>query len=312
MNRLAYGLILLAWLYSLVAHAEPYRKQAGVAGQLIAVGSDSMANLMALWSAQFNEYYPHVKVQIQASGSSTAPPALSEGTANIGAMSRELKYNEINQFTRRHGYPPLALKVAVDAIAIFVQHDNPLTGVSIEQIDRIFSVTRFCAGGQPLLFWHQLDSASWQLKQPIVVFGRNSISGTYGQFKRRALCDGDFRASVRELPGSASVVQSIAATRGAIGYAAFGHKTAGVRALAVADKNNHYIPVTAQTIESGRYPLTRYLYLVVNKKPGQPLPSLEKAFLRFVLSYSGQRLVDQDGYFALPDKLAFQQKQIIN
>lgn len=310
-GRLVLWLVLAYVLCHGSVYAAAYKQQPGVSGHLTSVGSDTMANLMALWSQAFNQYYPHVKFQIQASGSSTVPPALTEGTANIGAMSRALKFSEINQFTQRHGYPPLALKVAVDAIAIFVEQDNPVSRITIGQIDRIFSISRFCDGGTPIRFWHQLDSAYPGANQPIIMFGRNSVSGTYGQFKLRALCDGDFRASVREQPGSASVVQSIAATKGAIGYAAFGHKTAGVKTLAVANEAGDSVPVTLQSIGSGNYPLTRYLYLVVNKQPDLPLPTLEREFLRFVLSGSGQRLVWRDGYFGLSDKLSQQQLTII-
>lgn len=277
-----------------------YQKQPGVAGSITSVGSDTLASLMTNWSRSFKQLYPQVKFQIQASGSSTAPPALTEGTASIGPMSRELKISEINYFSRRNGYQPLAIKVAVDAIAIFVDNDNPLQGLTKQQIDGIFSITRFCGAPKTITTWQQLGLKDRLANRKIKMFGRNSVSGTYGLFKRIALCNGDFKPNVNELPGSVSVVQSVANSSGAIGYAAFGRKNASVRILPVANQDNELVPATAKTIASGEYPFTRFLYLVVNKKPDDLLPLLEQEFLRFVLSESGQEIVKKEGYVAIP------------
>lgn len=280
-----------------------YQKQPGVAGSITSVGSDTLATLMTNWSRAFKQLYPQVKFQIQASGSSTAPPALTEGTANIGPMSRELKISEINYFSRRNGYQPLAIKVAVDAIAIFVDTNNPLEGLTKQQIDSIFSVTRFCGAPSDMTSWSEFGIKGRLANRKIKIFGRNSVSGTYGLFKRIALCNGDFKPTVNELPGSVSVVQSVANSWGAIGYAAFGRKNASVKTLPIANDNNVFVQATSETIASGRYPFTRFLYLVVNKPPDNLLPLLEQEFLRFVLSQSGQDIVKREGYVAIPEQL---------
>lgn len=277
-----------------------YQKQPGVAGSITSVGSDTLANLMTNWSRSFKQLYPQVKFQIQASGSSTAPPALTEGTANIGPMSRELKTSEINYFSRRNGYQPLAIKVAVDAIAIFVGNDNPLTGLTKQQIDGVFSITRFCGAPNEINTWRDLGLKNGIANRNIKRFGRNSVSGTYGLFKRVALCNGDFKSNVNELPSSVSVVQSVANSSGAIGYAAFGRKNASVRIVPIGNQYDELVPATAATIASGEYPFTRFLYLVVNKKPDDLLPLLEQEFLRFVLSELGQAIVEKEGYVAIP------------
>lgn len=292
--------------------AEDYQKQPGVSGTVTSVGSDTLGNLMTFWAEEFKRYYPHVAFQIQASGSSTAPAALTEGTANVGPMSRELKESEIAYFSKVHGYQPTVLKVAIDAIALFVDLHNPVEGLNLQEIDGIFSVTRYCGAAQPITYWHQLGlPESWQNKR-IRLFGRNSVSGTYGLFKAEALCQGDFLATVNEQPGSASVVQSVAYSDGALGYAGFGYKTAGVRALSIAREGKQYIAPSMENIASGDYPLSRFLYLVVNKAPDQPLPLLEREFIRFILSPAGQDLVRRDGFIPVPDALIRQQLRLIS
>ncbi|QJR80295.1 phosphate ABC transporter substrate-binding protein [Alteromonas pelagimontana] len=288
-----------------------YERKPGVAGKITSVGSDTLANLMSFWSQEFKSMYPQVKFQIQASGSSTAPPALTEGTATIGPMSRDLKPSEIRAFVRKHGYPPTVLRVAMDAIAIFVERRNPVRGLTLEQVDALFSVTRFCGGEQPITQWKQLGLNSDEYRHPIRLFGRNSVSGTYGLFKVMALCDGDFRDTVNELPGSASVVLSVATSQDGLGYAAYGYKTAGVRALPIGKTFDSLIPLTTQTVRDETYPFARYLYLVINKSPTEALPTLEREFLHYVLSKEGQQQVQRDGYFSVPGDVLLRQRRMI-
>lgn len=289
-----------------------YERQPGVAGKITSVGSDTLANLMTFWSQEFKSLYPQVSFQIQASGSSTAPPALIEGTATIGPMSRELKPSEIRDFVRKYGYPPVVLRVAMDAIAIFVERRNPLQGLTLQQVDGIFSKTQFCGAQSPINHWSQLGLEGDAFNAPIRLYGRNSVSGTYGLFKIMALCDGDFRNTVNEQPGSASVVLSVASGRGAMGYAAYGYKTAGVRALPLGYAADALIPLTIDTVRNETYPFARFLYLVINKKPGEPLPTLEREFLRFILSKEGQQQVVRDGYFPIREDVLMRQRRLIN
>ncbi|WP_343846976.1 phosphate ABC transporter substrate-binding protein PstS family protein [Bowmanella denitrificans] len=308
--RISAALLSLA-LCVLPVSADEYQKQPGVSGTITSVGSDTLGNLMTFWAEEFKRYYPHVAFQIQASGSSTAPAALTEGTANVGPMSRDLKESEIAYFSKVHGYQPTVLKVAIDAIALFVDLHNPVAGLNLQEVDAIFSVTRYCGGPESIAYWHQLGlQGSWKNKR-IRLFGRNSVSGTYGLFKAEALCQGDFLATVNEQPGSASVVQSVAYSDGALGYAGFGYKTAGVRALSIARQGNQYISPSMENIASGQYPLSRFLYLVVNKAPEQPLPLLEREFIRFILSPVGQDLVRRDGFIPVPDNVIRQQLRLI-
>ena len=195
-----------------------YVKASGVSGNLSSVGSDTLANLMTLWAEEFKRQYPNVNIQIQAAGSSTAPPALTEGTANLGPMSRKMKDKEIEAFETRYGYKPTAIGVAIDALAVYVHKDNPIQGMTIQQVDSIFSSTRRCGGVSSIDTWGQLGLTGEWAARDIQMFGRNSVSGTYGYFKEEALCKGDFRNNVNEQPGSASVVQSVSTSVNGIGY----------------------------------------------------------------------------------------------
>ena len=134
-----------------------YERASGISGNLTSVGSDTLANLMTLWGEEFKKNYPNVNIQVQAAGSSTAPPALAEGTSNMGPMSRMMKDSEIQAFEERHGYRPTAVPVAIDALAVYVHKDNPIKGLTIEQVDAIFSSTRRCGTGADITRWGDLD-----------------------------------------------------------------------------------------------------------------------------------------------------------
>lgn len=282
-----------------------YKSVSGISGNLSSVGSDTLANLMTLWSESFKRTYPNVNVQIQAAGSSTAPPALTEATSNFGPMSRKMKPREIAAFEDRYGYKPLAIPVAIDALAVFVNKDNPIKGMSINEVDAIFSSTRKCGEDKDITKWGDLGmSGNWK-NRDIQMYGRNSVSGTYGYFKKKTLCKGDFKNNVNEQPGSASVVQSVSSSVNGIGYSGIGYKTSGVRAIPLSRKpGRHFIEATAKNAIKGVYPLARFLYIYVNKKPNKDLAPLDKEFIKMVLSKQGQEVVIKDGYIPLPEVVA--------
>lgn len=280
-----------------------YSQASGVAGNISSVGSDTLANLMTLWAEEFGKIYPNVNIQIQAAGSSTAPPALTEGTANLGPMSRKMKDNEIEDFESKYGYKPTAIPVAIDALAVFVNKDNPVKGLSIPQVDAIMSSTRKCGHANDITNWGQAGLTGGWASKPIQLYGRNSVSGTYGFFKDEALCKGDFKSNVNEQPGSASVVQAVTTSANGIGYSGIGYSTSGVKAIPLAAKEGApFVEPTPENATSGAYPLSRFLYIYVNKKPNEPLAPLEKEFIKMVLSKTGQQVVIKDGYIPLPAK----------
>jgi len=277
-----------------------YKKVSGVSGNLSSVGSDTLANMMTFWAEEFKRTYPNVNIQIQAAGSSTAPPALTEATSNLGPMSRGMKSKEIEAFEKRYGYKPTAVRVAIDALAVFVHKDNPIKGLRIDQVDAIFSSNRKCGADKDVDRWGDLSLTGDWTGKDIQLYGRNSVSGTYGYFKKKALCKGDFKNTVNEQPGSASVVQSVSASLNGIGYSGIGYKTSGVRALPLAKKGDNFVEANMKNAVSKKYPLSRFLYVYVNKHPNKPLAPMEAEFLKMVLSKSGQKIVEKDGYIPLP------------
>jgi len=288
---------------SVEAGIPDYQKASGISGNLSSVGSDTLANLMTLWAEEFNRVYPNVNIQIQAAGSSTAPPALTEGTSNLGPMSREMKDDELEAFESKYGYKPTAIPVAIDALAVMLNKDNPIKGLTIEQVDAIFSSTLKCGGAKEIDTWGDAGVSAWASKS-IQLYGRNSVSGTYGYFKEHALCKGDFKNNVNEQPGSASVVQSVTSSANGIGYSGMGYTTSGVRMVPLAKKGStNYVEATPANAINGTYPLTRYLFIYVNKKPNQPLAPLDGEFIKMVLSKTGQQVVIKDGYIPLPAKV---------
>jgi phosphate transport system substrate-binding protein len=291
-----------------VAHAQAvkvdsalpgYERVSGVSGNLNSIGSDTLNNLMTLWAEGFQAVYPNVKIQIEGKGSSTAPPALIEGTAQLGPMSRPMKNTEIDAFEKKYGYRPTEIKVAIDALAVYVHKDNPVKSLTMAQVDGIFSSTRR-GGGPAIERWGDAGLTGPWAGRAISLYGRNSASGTYGFFKDVALKGGDYRPTVKEQPGSSSVVQGIASDLGGIGYSGIGYMTSGVRAVPLAGADGKPYTASPENCLSGKYPLARFLYIYVNKKPGQPMDKLTAEFLRFVLSKEGQEVVVKDGYYPLP------------
>lgn len=282
-----------------------YQKAAGVSGNFTSVGSDTLNNLMTLWAEEYKRLYPNVNIQIQGAGSSTAPPALTEGASNFGPMSRLMTAREVESFEKKHGYKPTAIGVAIDALAVYVNKDNPIKGLSLEEVDAAMSVGRKCGAAADTTKWGQLGLAGEWANRDIAMYGRNSVSGTYGFFKETALCKGDFKRNVAEQPGSASVVQSVSTQLNALGYSGIGYKTSGVRALPLSKKKGEpFVEPDAKHAIDGTYPLARVLYVYVNKKPNQPLAPLEREFFKMVLSKQGQEVTIKDGFVPVPNALA--------
>jgi phosphate transport system substrate-binding protein len=284
---------------------KPYVKVSGVSGTINSIGSDTLNNLITLWAEGFRKQYPNVKIQVEGKGSSTAPPALIEGTAQLGPMSRTMKSSEIDAFEAKFGYPPTAYPVAVDALALFVNKDNPVKGLTIPEVDAMFSKSRRQGFAIDTTRWGQIGLADDWVSAPISLYGRNSASGTYGFFKEHALKNGDFKDQVKEQPGSASVVQGISEDRFGIGYSGIGYTTSGVKMVPLAAKSGQpFVEPTHANTKTGTYPLWRYLYIYVNHAPGKTLSPIVKEFLAYVYSKEGQSDVLRDGYFPVDGTVA--------
>lgn len=319
-NKILLAVLMIATLGMYSASAETkvderipkYKKATGVSGNANSIGSDTMNNLMTLWLEGFRKYYPLVNVQIEGKGSSTAPPALIEGTAQFGPMSRPMKSKEIDSFEKKYGFKPTEIRTSLDALAVFVHKDNPLKSLSLDEVDAVFSKNRKRGIAEDIVTWGGLGLTGEWANQPIRLFGRNSASGTYGYFKDEALKKGDFKDAVKEQPGSASVVQGITEDKFAMGYSGIGYKTSGVKTLALSDKKGDKVyDGSYENVLNGDYPLSRYLYLYIVKSPTKPLDPLVKEFLKFVLSYEGQEIVVKDGYLPLSYDVVMEQLQML-
>jgi len=278
-----------------------YKAASGISGNLNSIGSDTLNNVMTLWAEGFKKFYPNVNIQIEGKGSGTAPPALIEGTAQLGPMSRPMKGTEIDAFEAKYGYKPTPLRTSLDSLAVFVNKDNPIKGLTMPQVDAIFSKTRRCRMPNEVKTWGEAGVDGAWAGSPISLYGRNSASGTYGFFKEHALCNGDYKDTVKEQPGSASVVQGVSEDRNGAGYSGIGYATSGVRAVPLAAKEGEqYYAANYENVISGKYPMSRFLLVYINRAPGQPVDPLVREFAKFVLSKEGQEVVVKDGYFPLP------------
>lgn len=301
---LAAGVLLGAQAVQVDGKLPSYKKVSGISGSLSSVGSDTLNNVMTLWAETFRKYYPNVKIQVEGKGSSTAPPALIAGTAQFGPMSREMRATEIDQFEQKYGYKPTQIKVSYDALAVYVHKDNPIKQLTLAQVEAVFGKARKRGYKENVTTWGQLGLTGDWANRPISLYGRNSASGTYGFFKEHTLKNGDFKDTVKEQPGSASVVQGLTEDRYGIGYSGTGYRTSGVRSVPLSEDGKTFSDGSYADVQSGKYPLWRFLYLYVNKAPGKAMDPLQAEFLRFILSKEGQEVVVKDGYMPLSADVA--------
>ncbi|MCE8017309.1 phosphate ABC transporter substrate-binding protein [Halomonas sp. MCCC 1A17488] len=293
--------VLLALLAAMAQADEP------PVGTLGVVGSDTMAGLMLRWGEQLGERHPGIRLQLQASGSASAPPALAAGTTRLGPMSRPMDEEERRAFVQRHGYAPVEVEVARDALAIIVHRHHALESLRLTEVDAIFSRTRRCGGERDITRWQQLgiDDRAGRIE----LHGRNPASGSHGFFRQHALCAGQYRQRLNEHPGSAAVAAAVTESRRAIGYVGLNHLTPGVKALALEDHEGTRRLPDAEQVRRGGYPLSRSLYLYANLPPGEALSGPERALLELILSPEGQQTVSELGFVALSEAALASQRE---
>lgn len=297
---LAANLLMLPPALAIDASLPPYQKVDGISGQIKSVGSDTLVNEMARWSKGFMALYPDVRIEVEGKGSATAPPALLAEISQFGPMSRPMSMDESAAFEKKYGYKVASFRVAVDALAVYVNKDNPITCLTLQQLNRIFSTTRRVAFGGDIATWGDAGLAGDWTAKPIAIYGRNALSGTYAFFREMALYDGEYKPEMKRQPSSEAVVESVANDRYAIGFSGIGYKTPGVRTvpLGVAAGTACY-DTSAEATYSGKYPLARYLYVYVNKKPNAPLDPLRREFIKYILSRDGQTEAEAGGFYSI-------------
>jgi phosphate transport system substrate-binding protein len=278
-----------------------YQPTTQISGRLSIAGSDTMRPMIAAWTGDLQRRHEGLKFKIEAAGSETGLAALLEHRAQVAAMTRRMTAKEIAEFVKEYGYEPAEVPVAADALAVFVHKDNPVAGLSLDELDSMFCTQR--RRGLPYAAdeWGLVGLTDEWFNEPIRLYGRNGTSGT-SQFFREEVCQGGtFRSHFVKAPGSAAVVLDIEADPLGIGFSAIGYRTSGVRAVPVAAvKGGRYVEPTFESVMDGSYPLRRNLYLYMDQNPkAPPAPPLTE-LVRFALSAQGQQIVVDQGYFPLP------------
>ena len=282
-----------------------YAAERPVAGELKSVGSDSMEPLMALWGEDFKKFHPRVSALFICKGSATAPKALIDGSTLMGQMSREMNEQEVAAFQAKFGYAPTRIPVAVDALVVYVNANNPIRQLHMEEIDAIFSTTRKSGAKADLVRWGDLGLGGDWKQRDIQAYGRDENSGTRAFFKEHVMKKGDFKPSVKAFVDQFAVVEAPAVDGGGISYGPLQYANRMVKGVPLASfGTDRFIEPTLENIQKATYPLTRFLYIYVNKAPGKALDPVVKEFVRFVLSREGQAGVASFGAVAIPGDFA--------
>lgn len=271
-----------------------------LAGRLSATGSDTLAPLCLAWLEQLKQEHPQLSVGFQAGGSATAVKALIEGSTDLGPMSRSMSEAELGAFRRRHGYEPTPVVVALDAIAVVVHPSNPLQSIELSAIDAAYSSSRWCAARPSIERWGDLGLVGPWANASLRRYGRNTASGTFEQFRRLALCGGDYRSDVGQLMASAAVARAVSRDRRAIGVLGAGSVDDSVRPLRVVGPDGQSAGPSAEAVAAGRYALSRPLLIYISRAPGEALRPLVAEFFRVALSAQGQQRVADTGLIPLP------------
>ncbi len=300
----AVNMLAASAAFALDAALPAYQPVNGISGEFKSVGSDTLNNEMELWAKGFKERYPNVKIEIEGRGSATAPAALLEGVSQFGPMSRPMTAAESGAFEKKYGYKVSSFRVAVDALAVYVNKDNPVQCLTMEQVDRIFSSTRKGSGGKSIGAWSDVGLTGDWASKPISIYGRNTISGTYEFFRQTALFGGDYKPEVKPQVGSEAVVEGVAGDKFAIGYSGLGYKTNGVRAVPLSMFfGGKCYDTSIESVLAGKYPLARYLYIYVNKKPGEALDAPRAEFIKYIVSRDGQTQTEKGGYYPITEEI---------
>jgi phosphate transport system substrate-binding protein len=308
-----------------------YQAQSDVSGSFAIAGSDTMQPLMAKLLAAFKEWQPGVKTVVQGGGSDTALRGFIEDQAtirrgdakNIGhhvsgsvallASSRALSAEERKDFQARYGFEPTEIPVAMDAVAIYVSRDNPIKGLTMEQVDAIFGADRKRGYHQAITKWGELGLEDAWGTQPINLYGRDKRSGTRTFFIHEALLNGKMNSNIKEAPGSASEILEISRDPLGIGYAGTGFQASPVKIVPLAPKAGMaFVEPTAASALDGSYPLARHLYLYAKGNHDHGLEPQVASFLTFINSREGQEIVAKAGYYPLSESQVAKNMQVLN
>lgn len=315
-GSLGVRLFALLWagagFFAAVAGGAQADAAAGPPGTLHSVGADTMDELTFGWLRIFRRRFPDVDATIEARSSLSAAPALTSGLADVAPVAREFLPGEHDAFVQKFGYPPLLIRVAggsyatpnrSHALAVYVHRDNPVRSLTMAQLDAVFSATRRRGAAREVATWGDLGATGEWAQRPVNLYSIRRPNGIANFFQQRVLLGGDYRVGIRERNGAddtaalGAVVESIAGDVAGIGFAGFAQARSEVRPLALAEEGDRFVEGSPATVRDHSYPLARWVYIAVNRRPGEPLPRNVRAFLEIVLSAEGQRVVEEEGAF---------------
>jgi phosphate transport system substrate-binding protein len=324
------GLAIALFLATSSARAEEaypeYLPGGQLNGELHSMGTDVMDTVVLAWLEVFRKAHPQVEATMEARGANTTFPGLLTGQSQLGPISRAIFPREREQFARTYGYPPTEIRVACgtyDAfglsppVVLFVHQDNPVRELTLAQVEEIY------AQDGTITTWGQVGATGPWAGRPIKVWGLRLPNGTATYFQEAAMHGRDFRSTLVKRPTADSlsrsaqrapnggvqafvdILKGVALDPEAIGYAAPGYDTTGTRMVAIAPHpGSPAVAPTRENVAALRYPLCRFIYLYVNRRPGQPLDPNVQEFLRIVLSRQGQAAVAQrSAFLPLPPRI---------
>lgn len=278
-----------------------------LSGTIKVSGSSTMSNLISLWCKGFSNIYHNTNCMVESFGSIKAPDDLQSGKVDIGAMSEPMSDKDKQDFKNVYGYIPLEIKVAQDMIAVLVNAENPITCITISELDGIYSNSNSCKGSTNINTWGELNLDGQWADTPISVYGRTPLSATYYVFRKVALCGGTYKKSVTELASSRDIVDFVARDTTSIGYSGSGILGPGVKSINVGDSKDKCYPPQSKYAASKQYPFTRDLYLYLKEDP-KSMKKTTREFLKYVLSKQGQKAVIESGLNSLPSNIISEQK----
>ncbi len=278
-----------------------YRPVSSLKGDLHLVGSNTMSHVATVWADSFRRFYPDVNITIDVDGSREAVGSVADGQASMGLLSRTITQEEIEYFTAKKGHAPKVLTPCMERIAISVHKENPIRGLTLRQLDGIFSTTLKRGEEKPIRTWGQLGFPGAWAEQPIIARGRSTDTGAQVYFQEAVLLSGEFRDDLASDPGSLDLVKAIGADPRSIGFSGLSYNIPDVRPVPLALRpEGPYIAIDSEEADAGQYPLVRPLQFVVSHRPGQEMPAVEREFIRYVFSELGQEDVIKAGFQAIP------------
>jgi phosphate transport system substrate-binding protein len=289
---------------------ESYKPSMKVEGEIRSIGADTMEDLTKFWIEGFTRVHSGAKFTMEAKASGTAVPGLTDGKADVGPCAREVLPPELGPFEKKFGYKPFAVRVAsgsyrtpgkTHAIAFLVHKDNPIKHLTFEQIESLYAAS---PAKPALTTWGQLGLTGEWASKKIALWGLIRPNGIANFIQYRVMANGGYKTGINErttvgsLAALDAVAQGVAADKNAIGYGGFGNLIDGVKAVALSEApDGPYYEGTFDEVVRHKYPLSRYIYIYINRAPGKPIEPKVKEYLSYILSKEGQEAVAREGVF---------------